>query len=161
MPSLHLIRSGLLIGFFATFLMDVWFVVLWRFFEQPRFSVVPMGRWFGYVLRGRFAHADIGASPPLPSETWLGWMFHYGVGMLYGVVLALLVGPAWLAHPTFWPAWILAIATVAAGWFILQPGLGLGVAAAKTSQPNKVRALNLAAHTVFGIGLWVGALLIR
>lgn len=50
--------------------------------------------------------------------------------------------------------------TVAAGWFLLQPGLGIGWAASKTPNPNKVRALNLAAHTVFGLGLWLTALLI-
>ena len=42
-----------------------------------------------------------------------------------------------------------------------QPGLGIGWAASKTPNPTKVRALNLLAHTVFGLGLWLTALLIR
>jgi hypothetical protein len=50
---------------------------------------------------------------------------------------------------------------VAAGWFLLQPGLGLGVAASRLPHPNRVRALNLAAHVVFGLGLYATALLIR
>lgn len=73
----------------------------------------------------------------------------------------MLVGPGWFAEPTFLPAWIWAIVTVAAGWFLLQPGLGIGWAASKTPNPTKVRVLNLAAHTVFGLGLWLTALLTR
>ena len=80
------------------------------------------------------------------------------IGIIYGIVFAILAGPAWLAAPTFLPAWIFAILTVAAGWFLFQPGLGLGWAASKTPNPSKVRALNLVAHTVFGIGMWGTAL---
>jgi hypothetical protein len=72
-----------------------------------------------------------------------------------------MTGPTWLAKPTFLPAWIWGIVTVAAGWFLLQPGLGIGWAASKTPNPNKVRAMNLLAHTIFGLGLWLTALLIR
>lgn len=71
------------------------------------------------------------------------------------------MGPGWLAHPTFWPAWIFAIITIAAGWFLLQPGLGVGWAASKTQNPTKVRILGLVAHTVFGIGLYGTALLLE
>ena len=47
-----------------------------------------------------------------------------------------------------------------AGWFILQPGMGAGIAASKRPNPWTVRGLNFANHTVFGIGLWLGALLV-
>ena len=50
------------------------------------------------------------------------------------------------------------VATVAFGWFVLQPGLGLGWAASRTPNPTRVRMLNLAGHTVFGLGLWLTAL---
>jgi len=71
------------------------------------------------------------------------------------------MGQPWLAAPTFIPAWILGIVTVGAGWFLLQPGLGIGWAASKTANPNKVRVMNLIAHTVFALGLYGTALLIR
>ena len=69
--------------------------------------------------------------------------------------------PGWLAAPRFLPAWLFGLATVAFGWFLLQPGLGLGWAASKTPNPTKVRLLNLAGHTVFGLGLYLTALVIR
>jgi hypothetical protein len=66
-----------------------------------------------------------------------------------------------LAEPTFLPAWIWGIVTIAGGWFLLQPGLGIGWAASKTPNPAKVRLLGLVAHTIFGFGLYATALLIR
>ena len=155
------VATGLGIGALATLLMDGWFVARAAVARAGRFSVAPMGRWFGYLFRGRLVHAEIGTTPPLAGEVPLGWAFHYGVGAIYGAAFIWLVGPTWLAHPRLLPAWLFAIATVAAGWFILQPGLGMGFAASRTARPNTVRALDLAAHTVFGIGLWVGALVLR
>ncbi|MGG2478089.1 DUF2938 family protein, partial [Rhizobium sp. BR5] len=63
--------------------------------------------------------------------------------------------------PSFIQPWIVGIITVGAGWFLLQPGLGIGWAASKTPNPNKVRVLNLVAHTVFALGMYVVALLMR
>ncbi|MGO7565875.1 DUF2938 family protein, partial [Rhizobium johnstonii] len=67
-----------------------------------------------------------------------------------------IIGGQWVAHP----AWILGIVTVGAGWFLLQPGLGIGWAASKHPTPNKVRCFNLLAHTVFALGLYGTALII-
>ena len=78
----------------------------------------------------------------------------------YGVAFALIMGPDWFAAPRFLPAWIFGLATLAFGWFLLQPGLGLGWAASKAPNPTKVRLLNLAGHTVFGLGLWLTGLVI-
>ena len=93
-------------------------------------------------------------------ELRLGWIGHYVVGILYGVIFALIVGPGWLAAPTVLPALVFGLATVAFGWFLLQPGLGMGWAAARTPNPTRVRLLNLAGHAVFGTGLWLTGLLI-
>jgi hypothetical protein len=49
---------------------------------------------------------------------------------------------------------------VGAGWFLLQPGLGIGVAASKLPDAGTVRALNLVAHTVFAAGLYGTALVL-
>jgi hypothetical protein len=56
---------------------------------------------------------------------------------------------------------IVGLATVGCGWFILQPGMGAGIAASKKPNANQIRLLNIASHTVFAIGMWGTALLIR
>jgi hypothetical protein len=156
-----LIWPGVIIGAGATVAMDFWAILLNTFFGQPKANWAPVGRWFYHLKNGRVFHDSIAEATPYNHELALGWISHYAVGILYGVLLVLMTGPVWLAEPTLLPAWLWAVVTVAAGWFLLQPGLGIGWAASKTPNPNKVRALNLCAHTVFGLGLWLTALLIR
>lgn len=156
----QIVLSGVLIGLGATVAMDMWAQVLHRVFGQALPNWAMVGRWVAHVRRGRVFHDDIGAAEPVAGELRLGWIFHYGVGVLYGVIFLLIVGAAWLDAPTFIPAWVFGIVTIGAGWFLLQPGLGLGWAASKTATPWKVRGLGLAAHTVFALGLWATALII-
>ncbi|MDX3976126.1 DUF2938 domain-containing protein [Shinella sp.] len=158
---MELLLKGVAIGIGATVLMDIWAILLWKVFRQSRPNWAPVGRWFWHLKNGTVFHDDIGKGSPYANELALGWIGHYAVGILYGVILALLVGDAWFAAPTFLPAWILGIVTVGAGWFLLQPGLGIGVAASKLPNANTVRVLNLVAHTVFALGLYGTALLIR
>ena len=158
---MELLLKGVVIGTGATILMDIWAILLWKVFRQSRPNWAPVGRWFWHLKNGTVFHPDIAQAQPYANELALGWIGHYAVGILYGVILALIVGPAWFAAPTFLPAWILGIVTVGAGWFLLQPGLGIGVAASKLPNANKVRVLNLVSHTVFALGLYGTALLIR
>ncbi|MGX5720025.1 DUF2938 domain-containing protein [Shinella zoogloeoides] len=158
---MELLLKGVAIGVGATVLMDAWAVVLWKVFRQGRPNWAPVGRWFWHLKNGTVFHDDIGKAEPYAGELALGWIGHYAVGILYGVILALVMGAGWFAAPTFLPAWILGIVTVGAGWFLLQPGLGIGVAASKLPNANTVRALNLVAHTVFALGLYGAALLLR
>lgn len=153
-----LVTTGVLMGIGGTAAMDIWAIVLHRFGGQSRPNWAMPGRWLAHVPRGRVFHDDIGAAQAVPGELALGWAFHYAVGIVYGVAFVLLAGPDWLAAPDFLPLWIFSLATIAAGWFLLQPGMGLGWAASNTPDPWKVRGLGLSAHTVFGLGMWLVAL---
>ena len=156
-----LILKGILIGVGATALSDLWAQALARAPGMPKPNWALVGRWFRHLPKGTVFHDDIAGAAPHAHENALGWAGHYAVGILYGIIFALIVGPGWFAAPRLLPAWIFAILTVAAGWFLLQPGLGLGWAASKTPRPWRTRALNLVSHTVFGLGLYATALLIR
>jgi hypothetical protein len=158
---IDLISRGIVIGIGATLLMDIWAILLHLAFGQAKPNWAPAGRWFWHLGRGKVFHDRIADAQPFAYELALGWIGHYAVGVLYGLMLAFIVGPTWFAAPTFLPAWILGLVTVGAGWFLMQPGLGLGWAASRTPNPNKVRLLNLIAHTVFAAGLYGTALLIR
>lgn len=151
---LELLFKGAIIGLGATALMDIWAFALHLLFKEPKPNWAPGGRWFYHLSRGKVFHEDIGKAEPYARENALGWSGHYAVGIVYGIILAVLVGPQWFAGPTFIPAWILGIVTIGAGWFLMQPGMGLGWAASKTANPAKVRLMNFAAHTIFAIGLY-------
>ena len=55
------------------------------------------------------------------------------------------------------PALAFGVATVAAPFFLMQPAMGFGIASSKATNPNAARLRSLAAHTVFGIGLYLSA----
>lgn len=153
---MDLLVIGVLMGLGGTLAMDVWAWVLDRLGVVAFPNWAMPGRWVGHWPR--LFHDDIGAVAPVRGEVALGWALHYGVGVAYGLAWALIGGTAWLAAPSFLPVWLFALVTIAAGWFLLQPGMGLGWAASNTPAPWKVRGLGLLAHTVFGLGMWGVAL---
>ncbi|CAM5761311.1 DUF2938 domain-containing protein [Bosea minatitlanensis] len=155
-----LIWHAVVIGVGATILFDLWAQFL-RLFGMPKPNWGPPGRWFAHALRGRFLHDDIGKAAPVAGEVALGWLFHYLVGIVFAGVVLAVWGMGWARNPTFLPALIVGLATVGCGWFILQPGMGMGVAAAKKPNAGQIRLFNIVGHTVFAIGLYGTALLIR
>lgn len=158
--TLDALWGGVAIGTAATALIDLWALLLNRLFGLGMTNWGLVGRWVWHLRHGKVFHDDIGKAAPYSHELALGWAFHYAVGILYGIVLVAIAGSAWLAAPTFLPAFVLGMVTVGAGWFLLAPGMGAGWAASRRPNPMRVRALNLVSHTVFAIGLYGTALLI-
>jgi hypothetical protein len=77
---------------------------------------------------------------------------------VFALVLVALISHDWLARPTVVPALLFGIGTVVFPFFVLQPSLGLGIAASRTPHPNQARLKSLVTHIVFGVGLYVCAL---
>lgn len=149
----------LMIGIGATAVMDLWAVFQNRVFGVPSLNYTMVGRWIGHLPKGRFIHDNIGNAAPVNGEQLIGWSVHYAIGIAFAGTLLAIWGPNWVSVPTLGPALTVGILTVAAPFFILQPGLGAGIAASKTPSPDISRLRSLIAHTSFGIGLYVSALL--
>lgn len=147
------------IGIGATAVMDLWLILPRRLGVQT-LSMAFIGRWVGHLFRGRFAHAAIAKAQPIPGELALGWLTHYVVGVAFVGVLVALAGIDWTANPTLLPAVLVGAGTVVAPLFVMQPAMGAGFAASKTPTPLKNCLRSLANHTVFGLGLFISALLI-
>lgn len=81
------------------------------------------------------------------------------IGIIFAALLLALFGLDWARQPSLLPALIVGLATLAAPFLVLQPGMGAGVAASRTPKPNVARVRSIAAHTAFGIGLYCSALL--
>lgn len=151
--------DALVIGVGATAVMDVWAVALKRFWCIPSLNLAMVGRWLGHLPRGTVTHANIAQAAPVRDEAILGWTAHYVIGVLFAAVLLALAGQEWVRQPTFAPALLAGLVSVAAPFCILQPGMGAGLAASKTPHPGAARLRSLMAHTAFGIGLYLAALL--
>jgi subtilisin family serine protease len=150
----------IMIGIGATVVFDLWLALLKRMGVKTM-NMAFIGRWAGHLAQGRFAHASIAAAPAVAGEAALGWAVHYATGVAFAAALVAVAGNGWLRQPTLVPALAVGIATVGAPLFVMQPSMGLGIAASKTPTPWKNCLRSLANHTVFGFGLYLSALLIK
>lgn len=157
--NIEVVTVVVLVGTGATVFMDVFGVIRARFTGQPGMNWAMVGRWLGHLVGGRAVLASPASAAPVPAEKALGWVLHYGVGVGLAGGLTLLLGPDWLRQP---PA-VLVVGfgaiSVALPMLTLQPGLGLGVAARLAPNPWKARRASLLTHFVFGVGLYLSALL--
>jgi len=150
----------IIIGIGATIVFDLWLVLLKRMGVKTM-NMAFIGRWAAHLAQGRFTHASIAASPAVSGEHALGWLVHYATGVAFAGALVAVAGQGWLHAPSIGPALAVGIATVGAPLFVMQPSMGLGVASSKTPTPMKNCLRSLANHTVFGLGLYLSALLIK
>jgi hypothetical protein len=154
---LELGLRALIMGVVAAALMDAWGLLLRRGFGVPTLDYALLGRWVGHVPRGRLFHPRIAAAAPVPGERALGWLVHYAIGVVFAALLLAIVGLDWARSPSIWPALAIGIGTIVAPWFLMQPGMGAGIAGARTADPRATRLRNLATHTVYGVGLYLAA----
>ncbi|WP_242108659.1 DUF2938 domain-containing protein [Luteimonas aquatica] len=147
------------IGIGATAVIDLWALALRQFFGIRPLDWGLVGRWLGHLPRGRLVHESIATAAPVHGERALGWAAHYAVGIVFAAALIAAQGLPWARLPTAPPALAFGLLTVVFPFFVLQPGLGAGIAASKMSRPGQARLRSLATHAVFGIGLYVSALL--
>lgn len=159
-PSMRLLAYAILIGVGATMLIDLWALLLRRVFRVRSLDYCLLGRWVLHIPRGVVRHDNIGAAARQPYECPVGWTTHYLIGMTFAAIFVLLVSETWLARPTLLPALAFGAATVLVPFFTMQPSFGLGIAASKTPHPNQARLKSLMTHTVFGVGLYVSAILL-
>lgn len=143
-------------GILATIAIDAWATFANRVLELPRTNWAMVGRWVGHVPRGRIAHTPIAASAPIKYELLLGWIFHYLIGIVYAATYFSYVHAAQAGVPTLGSAFTFGLITILSPWFIMQPGLGLGICATKAPRPNLVRLQNLVIHSIFGLALYYG-----
>ncbi|EPF73232.1 membrane protein [Acinetobacter gyllenbergii] len=159
MGTAELLFQILCLGIGATLMMDIWLFILKKF-NQPILNFALLGRWMGWMFRGKFIHASIAQSPTIRHEYSLGWLAHYSVGILFAFSFVLMIGETWLLQPQFTSAFIFGVITVLIPFFIMQPAMGAGIASAKTAQPLRNCLRSLINHAIFGCGLYLSAQLL-
>ncbi|MEQ8357252.1 MAG: DUF2938 family protein [Kiloniellaceae bacterium] len=146
-------------GLFATAMLDIWQRMLFAAAKIPPANWSLIGRWFAYIPRGRIVHRPIGDTPAVAGELALGWSMHYLVGLVYGFAYLGLMVYGLDRQPSLLNGAVFGAASVVIPWFIMQPGLGIGVMGRLTPNPA-VPVLNaLASHLIYGVALFAGAAL--
>ncbi|MCH7316075.1 DUF2938 domain-containing protein [Acinetobacter sp. ANC 3882] len=160
MKTFELLFHTFCLGVGATFIMDIWVFIL-KQFNIPTLNFALLGRWVGWIFRGRVLHTSIAQSPTIQYEFRLGWIAHYSVGILFAFGFIWVVGDAWLLQPQFLPAFSFGLITVLIPFFIMQPAMGAGFASTKTSKPLMNCLRSLINHSLFGCGLYLTAQLLQ
>jgi hypothetical protein len=106
------------------------------------------------LLKGTYCHEDIGTVKPVKAELIVGWTAHYLIGIVFATTMIISSGDSWLIEPSILPAIAFGLVTVGFPFFIMQPSMGLGIAASKTPQPTLSRFRSLLTHFIFGLGLY-------
>ncbi|MBZ5638856.1 MAG: DUF2938 domain-containing protein [Acidobacteriia bacterium] len=153
--------SAILIGLGATLTFDLWALFLKHAFKITPSDICLVGRWLRYMPEGTFKHSNIASAPRKSAECTVGWIAHYMIGITFAIVFVALVGDNWVRHPTLSPAIVFGVVTVLGPFLIMQPLLGLGLAASKTSNPTRARLRSLTNHAAFGAGLYLFAWLVN
>lgn len=158
---MEMLLHATVLGIAATLVMDLWAIGQKRLFNIPSLNYRLVGRWIGHMPSGKLLHHTIVQATPVKGEAVMGWSAHYLIGIVLSWLFLAIMGPGWLEQPTLLPALVMGIISVVAPFFMMQPGFGFGVAASRTPQPNVARLRSLIAHASFGIGIYVGALLLQ
>lgn len=153
--SILYILIPILIGIGATLTFDLWGLFLKYAFKVAPSNFCFVGRWVLYMPNGIFTHSNIGSMPPKKAECTVGWITHYSIGIVFAAMFIALTGKDWLQHPSLISAILFGVITILAPFFIMQPALGSGIAASKTSNPAQARLRSLMNHIVFGFGLYI------
>lgn len=156
--DLRYIVGAVVIGLGATLVIDLWALLLKRGFNIPSLSYCLLGRWILHMPSGTFVHQSIGKALPRRHECAFGWVAHYLIGTVFGLLFIFLASGDWLQQPTLLPALGFGVITTLVPFLVMQPSLGLGVAGSRTPNPTQARIKSLMTHSIFGIGLYLWAL---
>jgi len=151
-----MLLTGILIGIIGTIGLDIWALAVRRLFSLPATNWAMIGRWVAHIPRGRFFHSPIAASEEVDHELTIGWCVHYLTGVFYGVLYLFIVKLIPGGTPSLLSALIFGLATLAAPWLIMQPGLGLGFFASNTPNPWRTRLINVSMHLAFALAMYTG-----
>lgn len=159
MSTLDILVRAAAVGIGGTVALDLYAWLLQRIAGIPGTHWAMVGRWIGHMREGRFVQPALPKAAKVPGELAIGWIVHYLIGIGYGLLLVAVAGAGWLQAPTPVAPVALALALLVLPYFVMMPGMGLGVAASRAPKPNVARLKSVAGHSVFGLGMYLTATL--
>ena len=155
---IKIIIRGIIIGFFATMVMDLWTLLLFFITGHP-IDWGIIGKVVGYMFEGDLIVSDMSKYHALKYQNAIGWLTHYSVGFIYAIAFELIVlhGLKYKASllKTLIFAWVLMVFPLC----VLSPLFGKGFFYMHSASPLHNILYTISCHTMFGVGLWLGTLL--
>ncbi|OOZ41139.1 hypothetical protein BOW53_05275 [Solemya pervernicosa gill symbiont] len=147
------------IGLLATALLDVFSILMAKYFGTPKTEWRFIGRWFLLMRKGQFTHGHISKSEQVQGELAFGWFMHYLIGVSWSLIYFFLTYVVRDASPTLLSASLFGVVTLVVPYLILQPALGHGFFAQKHPRPVAMPILSFLSHLTFGQAMYLFYLL--
>ncbi len=154
------IIEGIISGIIATLLFDLFQITLTFSYGIKKAKWDLAGRYFIGVSKGKYKQEDIYNEPEEKNELFIGYVVHYLIGVIYGLIYVI-INALLLNEPSLILALIIGFLTVLGSWCIMMPcAYNLGLFGSKIEEQKKVLVQNLLFHFVFGVGLFLGYIII-
>ena len=158
MPILDM--RSVFVGILGTITMDVLSVAALRrgliAFLPPRLT----GRWFASMARGQFLHTDIAQVPPINREMAIAIPMHYAVGITLALMYLLLAPTLGLSPRNPIAALAFAVCTNLLPWLLMFPAMGYGWFGTHGPPGTRLFLSSIVTHCFYGVGLWIGVLIL-
>lgn len=112
-----------------------------------------------YAVNGKYFHNTIMQTPALNHEFLTGMLAHYSIGVAFAFFLLAVYRRTWIEQPRIIPALVIGFISLLIPVFIVQPLLGFGIGFSKLQKGSILLAKISSIHLVYGIGLYLTALL--
>lgn len=150
----------ILMGIIAGIAMDWWNVVL-----DMTYGVTLdwhlLGRWIGHTLEGNFVLYNIPKLSAIPYESTLGWFGHYFTSIVYVMIYLFIIYKILNRKPTIVNALITGWCFMIMPFCLYQPAIGIGYFGSQAANPDMVRLITFSMHTAFGLGLYLGYIIME
>ena len=151
--------QGIISGIIATLLFDLYQISLSYAYNINKSRWDLVGRYFLGLREKKYLVEDIINEKEIKHELIFGYIVHYTIGTLYGIIYVLLNILLYEA-PSILLAIIIGFITVLGAWCIMMPfAFNIGFFAQKKDEQKQILIQNLLAHFIFGIGLYLGFLI--
>lgn len=148
------------IGILATITMDLLSFTSLKLgfiaFLPPRLT----GRWFASMARGHFLHSDITQTPPISHEMAIAVPMHYAIGITLAVVYLTVSSVLGFNPRNLVTALGFAPCTNVLPWLLMFPAMGYGWFGTHGPPGTKLFLSSLVTHCFYGLGVWLGVLIL-
>lgn len=153
--------KGIISGIIATLIFDLYqFLLSYAYnINKPKWYLI--GRYFLGLEKNKFVRENLEDEDKISNELIAGYFIHYFIGTIFGifyVTLNIMI----FNQPSFFLALFIGFFTVLGAWCILMPfAFNIGFFAIKKDEQKQILTQNLIAHFIFGVGLFIGYLIIN
>ena len=154
------IIEGIFSGIIATLFFDLFHISLTFAYGVNKAKWNLAGRYFTGVSKGKYFQENIANEPAVKNELLIGYVVHYCIGIVYGLIYVI-INSLFLQQPSLFLALIIGFLTVLGAWCVMMPyAYNIGFFASKEEDQKQILVQNLLFHFIFGVGLFIGYIII-